>query len=171
MVFCQQKVKLFINKDMKNLINKNSYYEGLLQDFFASSDGCFCLFMTFFYQYNQIVEYKSEFEPLFLMMYQAELQNSEIISQLIIEMGGDAKYYSHSKNFLSCHSVDCVKGVMQIFLDDIEKLEISIIQNKSLINKIDDPKIKEKLHTVLKNKQKCLKNLRENHLKNCLIKK
>jgi len=170
-VVCKQKSRHFIHIDMKNMINKNSYYEGLLQDFFAASDGCFCLFMTFFYQYNQIFEFKSELSQLFQMLYQTELQNSEILSQLIIEMGGDAKFYSHSKSFLSCYSVDYVKGTSQIFLDDIEKLEVSIIQNKSLINKIDDPKIKEKLHTVLKNKQKCLKILRENHLKNCLIKK
>lgn len=156
---------------MTNLIKKNSYYEGLLQDFLAASDGCFCLFMTFFYQYNQVSEYKKEFEELFETLYQTELENSRIISQMIIEMGGDAKFYSHSKKFLCCHSVDYNKGVTQIFLDDIEKMEVSIIQNKSLINKIDDRKIKEKLNSVLKNKQICLKNLRENHLKNCLIKK
>lgn len=156
---------------MKNMINKNSYYEGLLQDFFAASDGCFCLFMTFFYQYNQIVAFREEFAELFQTMYQIELENSKILSSVIIEMGGDAKFYSHSKNFLSCHSVDYVKSLKQIFLDDIEKLEISIIQNKGLISKIENYKIREKLHTVLENKQKCLKKLREIHLKNCLIKK
>lgn len=156
---------------MKDCIyNKNSYYEGLIQNLFGGSDGCFCLFMTFFYQLNQSVVFKIELEPCFRELCDIERENCLILSQLLIEMGGDNKFCSHSKKFLSGYNVDYLKNFSKIFLYDIEKIEVHIIQIKSMILKVDDENVKEKLISVLKNKQKCLKILRENYFKNNVLK-
>ena len=74
---------------MKEMIRLNSYYEGLIQNLFGSSKGCFSNFMTFFYQYNQVKEFSPENVECMKFLYKAELENCEILSQVLIFIGGD----------------------------------------------------------------------------------
>lgn len=155
---------------MKEEIFKvNSYYEGLIQNLYAGTNGCFSAFMQFFYQYNQSVVYAEEHKQCFFELYQLELENCSILSELIIKMGGDNKYYSSSRKFLSGYNIDYIKNFSKIFLADIEILEINIIEIKSIISKIENIKIKNKLKQILNNKRNSLKILKENYFKNNLI--
>ena len=88
---------------------KNSYYEGLLQDLFCGNDGFFTIFMHFLYQYNQIFVFYPKFEKEFEKLFQTEIEICNILSKIIIEMGGDAKYYSSTKKFLNGNIdyIDC----------------------------------------------------------------
>ena len=106
---------------------------------------------------------------VFFELYQLELENCSILSELIIKMGGDNKYYSSSRKFLSGYNVDYIKNFSKIFLADIEVLEINIIEIKSIISKIENIKIKNKLKQILNNKKNALKILKENYFKNHMI--
>ena len=155
---------------MKNDILKvNSYYEGLIQNLFAGAKGCFSAFMHFFYQYNQCSVYFHDFGECFSKLYKTELENCEILSQVLIKMGGDNKYYSSARKFLSGYNVDYVKNLSKMFLSDIEMLEVNIIEIKSVILKVEDKKIRDVLKKVLDNKKMELRFLKEIYFKNNLI--
>lgn len=153
----------------ETLLKVNSYYEGLIQNFYAGAKGCFSAFMHFFYQYNQSVVFASQYSDSLKNLYEKELENCNILCELLLRMGGDNKFYSSSRKFLSGYNVDYVKNFDKIFLYDIELLEINVIEVKSMIAKIDNKIIKEKLKIVLENKKESLKNLKENYFKNNLI--
>ncbi len=147
----------------------NSYYEGLLQNLYAGTKGCFSSFMCFFYQYNQSVVFAPEHSDCFYKIYNLELENCKMISELILRMGGDNKYYSSARKFLSGSNVSYIKDFTKIYLSDIELLEISMIEIKNIYGKVENFKIKDKLKKVLENKKNELKILKENYFKNNLI--
>ncbi len=147
----------------------NSYYQGLLQNYYGGANGCFVAFMHFFYQYNQSVVFQPELSECFEKLWQLELENCTILSEIILKMDGDNKYFSSSKKFLSGYNVDYIKNFSKIFLADIEFLEVNVIEIKNLINKIDNIKIKENLKKILKNKQFSLNFLKEKYFKLNLI--
>lgn len=165
-----KKLNLSILHNMKDvLLKRNSYYEGLLQNLYAGAKGCFSAFMHFFYQYNQSVVFGKQYSECFFFLYNRELENCNIISQILIKMGGDNKYYSSSRKFLSGYNVDYVKHFAKIFLQDIEILEVNIIEVKNIILKIDDLKVKQELLKILSNKKEELKILKEIYFKNNMI--
>lgn len=149
--------------------NSNSYYQGLIQNFYGGSKGCFSAFMHFFYQYNQAKVFHQEYENCFKFLYNCEIENCEILTEALLKMGGDCKFCSHSQKFLSGYTVDYVKSLGQIFLLDIEILEYNIIEVKGMISKIDDLQIRGLLDNILQNKKKALKVLKENYFKNNLL--
>lgn len=154
---------------MKEIFKVNSYYEGLIQNLYAGSKGCFSVFMHVFYQYSQSLVYAQEYSSCFEELYKKELDNCVILSELLLKMGGDNKYYSSSRKFLSGYNVDYIKNFSKIFLADIELLEMNIIEVKNIIAKIDNVNFKNKLKIVLENKKYSLKILKENYFKNNLI--
>ncbi len=158
-----------IKHNMKEVIKFNSYYEGLLQNLYAASDGCFVAFMQFFYQYNQSHAFEPDFCECFKFLYEKELQNCEILCDLLLLLGGDNKFYSSSRKFLSGYNVDYVKTFAKMFVCDIELLEVSVIQTKNLIAKIDEKQVKSSLLTILSNKKEELKMLKETYFKNNIV--
>lgn len=150
-------------------LSRNSYYEGLLQNLYAGSSGCFSFLMKLFYQYNQVAVYSKENLSLFESLLECELENCKLLGQSIIEIGGDNKYYTSAKKFLSGASVDYCKSFEQMFMSDIETLETHVIELKNLISKIENLQIREKLKKILSNKQQNLRKIRENYFKNNLI--
>ena len=154
--------------EIKNY-NSNSYYMGLVQNLYAGAKGCFSAFMHFFYQYNQSLAYQPELSLCFKCLYESELENCQILSKVLLNMGGDNKYYSSMKKYLSGYNVDYVKNVSKVFLLDVELLEYNMIGLKSTIAKVDNLDIKECLKQVLANKKKSLKILKEKYFKNNLI--
>lgn len=147
----------------------NSYYEGLIQNIYAGQKGCFVSFMQFFYQFNQSVVFSPNISDCFEKLYKLELENCKILSELILRMDGDNKFYSSSRKFISGYNVDYIKNFSKIFLADIELLEVGIIEVKNIISKIDNVALREKLKIVLENKKNALKMLKENYFKNNLI--
>ncbi len=143
----------------------NSYYEGLIQNLYGGSKGCFVLFMQFFYQYNQMVVFEEENCDLFERLYKNELKNCQILSQILIKIGGDNKYYSSSRKFLSGYNVEYIKNLSKIYSSDIELLEISIIETKNIFEKVENLRIRNQLKTILDNKKNSLKLLKENFFK------
>jgi len=154
----------------KEFFKENSYYEGLIQNLYSGTKGCFVSFMQFFYQYNQCKIHKRDFCECFETLFQNELKNCEILSEILLKMGGDNKYYSSSRKFISSSNVDYIKNFDEMFLTDIELLEYNIIDTKSLILKIENIKIKNLLKIILNNKKNSLKILKENYFRNNLIK-
>ena len=154
----------------KEFFKENSYYEGLIQNLYSGTKGCFVSFMQFFYQYNQCKIHKGDFCECFETLFQNELKNCEILSEILLKMGGDNKYYSSSRKFISSSNVDYIKNFDKMFLTDIELLEYNIIDTKSLILKIENIKIKNLLKIILNNKKNSLKILKENYFRNNLIK-
>lgn len=148
---------------MKILL-KNSYYEGLLQDIFCEKDGFFAIFMHFFYQKNQIFVNYPSFEKDFEELLRLELECCEKISNLIIELGGDAKFYSSSKRYISGSGIDYVKNLSAILELDIELVEKSVIDIKSAYSKIDNAFLRASLNEIL-----ILKNAELDILKNCFL--
>ncbi len=149
----------------ENFFLNNSYYEGLVQNLYGGSKGCFSLFMHFFYQYNQSCVFDKEYSCCFLTLYELELKNCEILARVLLKMGGDNKYYSNNRKFLSGYSVDYVKDFVQIYLLDVELLEISMIETKNVVDKIENKEIAEMVRDVLKNKKIALEILKEKYLK------
>ena len=71
---------------MKNdIFNANSYYEGLIQNFYGGAKGCFSAFMHFFYQYNQSMVYAQDLTEMFKKLYEIELENCSILSKILIK--------------------------------------------------------------------------------------
>lgn len=151
------------------LYSENSYYQGLIQNFYSGKNGCFSAFMTFFYQYNQSVVFAESYSNTFQSLYKIELENCEILSKILLKMGGDNKFYSSGRKFLSGYDIDYSKGFAQMFLNDIELLEVSVIEIKNIILKIENLSTRSDLGVILKNKKQELKILRENYLKNSMI--
>lgn len=154
---------------MKEKDFKNSYYEGLVHNLYAGSQGCFLAFMQFFYQYNQSVVFAKEYAACFERLYESELENCKILSALLLKMGGDNKYFSSSRKYVSGVCVDYIKDLGGIFSADLELLEINVIEVKNIIDKIEDKQIKFELKKILENKKKSLKKLKEIFFKNNLI--
>ncbi len=155
---------------MSEMLKINSYYEGLIQNLFGGSKGCFSNFMTFFYQYNQVKEFCPENCQCMKMLYETELQNCEILSHILICIGGDNRFYSSSKKYLSGFNIDYSKAHSKMFVCDVELLEIGIIDVKNAIQKIEDRIIKENLKKILENKKNELKTLKETFFKNNMLK-
>lgn len=150
---------------MKDFFKTNSYYEGLIQNLLGGSKGCFSVFMHFFYQYNQSRVFFDDWAPCFKTLFEKELENCQILSELILKLGGDNKYFSSSRKFLSGNNIEYLKNSSKIFLLDVELLEIGVLETKSLINKIEDGDIRFFLNMILKNKKQELKILKENYFK------
>ena len=150
----------------ESLFFKNSYYQGLVQNLYGGAKGCFSLFMHFFYQYGQSLVFDKKISVCMFKLYMLELQNCEILAEILIKMGGDNKFYSHNRKFLSGYSVDYIKDFAQIYYLDVELLEIGIINVKSAYEKIEDEAVREGLKKVLSNKKIELDLLKENFLKN-----
>lgn len=150
---------------MKDFFKTNSYYEGLIQNLLGGSKGCFSVFMHFFYQYNQSRVFFDDWAPCFKTLFEKELENCQILSELILKLGGDNKYFSSSRKFLSGNNIEYLKNSSKIFLLDVELLEIGVLETKSLINKIEDGDIRFFLNLILKNKKQELKTLKENYFK------
>lgn len=146
------------------LFLKNSYYEGLLQDLFGEKDGFFAIFMHFLYQKNQIFinypDFASDFEELLSL----ELKSCEKTSELIIGLGGDAKFYSSNKKYISGSGVDYVKNLRPILELDIELVEKSIIDIKNAYSKIENASVRAVLNEIL-----IIKKDELNILKNCYL--
>ena len=143
---------------------KNSYYEGLLQDLFCGNDGFFAIFLHFLYQYNQIFVFYPNFEKEFEKLWRLELEACNELSQAIIEMGGDSKYYSSSKKFL-CGNIDYIKNLSSIVDTDLELVEKSMIDLKNALSKIENNIIKTKLRKIVVVKEKEEMILKETKLK------
>lgn len=150
---------------MKDFFKTNSYYEGLIQNLLGGSKGCFSVFMHFFYQYNQSRVFFDDWAQCFKTLFEKELENCQILSELILKLGGDNKYFSSSRKFLSGNNIEYLKNSSKIFLLDVELLEIGVLETKSLINKIEDGDIRFFLNMILKNKKQELKILKENYFK------
>lgn len=146
------------------LFLKNSYYEGLLQDLFGEKDGFFTILMHFLYQKNQIFinypDFASDFEELLSL----ELKSCEKTSELIIGLGGDAKFYSSNKKYISGSGVDYVKNLRPILELDIELVEKSIIDIKNAYSKIENASVRAVLNEIL-----IIKKDELNILKNCYL--
>lgn len=156
---------------MSEIIEVNSYYEGLLQNLLGGSKGCFVNFMTFFYQYNQVKRFSPENVECMNMLQQLELQNCEILSEILILIGGDNRYYSSSRKYISGFNVDYCKAQAKMFVGDVEMIEIGIIEVKNALQKIENRQIKEKLKKILENKKRELKILKETFFRNNMLKK
>lgn len=143
---------------------KNSYYEGLLQDLFCGNDGFFTIFMHFLYQYNQIFVFYPKFEKEFEKLFQTEIEVCNILSKIIIEMGGDAKYYSSTKKILN-GNIDYIKSLSSIIDVDLELVEKGLIDVKNVLSKVDNIRIKTELRKVV-----ALKEFEEKILKEIKIK-
>lgn len=154
---------------MGEMIEVNSYYEGLLQNLFGGSKGCFVSFMTFFYQFCQVKEFSPENADCIKMLFESELQNCETISQILIMIGGDNRFYSSSRKYISGFNVDYSKAQSKMFVCDVELLEIGIIEVKNALQKIENKQIKEKLKKILENKKNELKILKETFFKNNML--
>lgn len=153
----------------KDYNNVNSYYMGLIQNLYGGSKGCFVAFMQFFYQYNQSKVFDAKYQECFKKLYEIEIENCEILSELLLRMGGENKFYSSSFKFVSAQSVDYVQNFEKMFFSDIEFLEIGVADLKSVTSKIENLEIRKRLSRVLQNKKASLKILRENYFKNKLI--
>lgn len=153
---------------MKKDYGSNSYYMGLVQNLYASTNGCLTAFLQFLYQ-HEISRHFQEFESCFRALYQKEIENCQILSQILLDMGGDPQFFSSSRKYLNTHSVTYVKEIDKVFLTDIEFLEINILDLKSAILKIENVQIKENLKTILNNKKMSLKILKENYFKNHIV--
>lgn len=135
---------------MKDFLNvKNSYYEGLLSNLFCSNDGFFAVFMHFFYQFNQFSVFHNEVSEDFHILYEKELLCCEKISKMIISLGGDNKYYSASRRFISGANIDYIKNLKNSIELDVELIENNIIEVKNCLNKIENSEIKKQLKEVL----------------------
>ena len=146
----------------KKFISYNSYYEGLLQDLFCGNDGLFSLFLHFFYQYNNIFVFNNNFSNKFQTLYKLELESCEKVCQLIFYMGGDAKYYSSTKKYISGMNIDYMKNLKSTLELDIELVEKSTIDIKNTMAKIENKEIKKQLNEILKIKtveEKILKDI------------
>ncbi|MBP3431952.1 MAG: hypothetical protein J6K39_03775 [Clostridia bacterium] len=148
----------------------NSYYEGLFQNLYGGGKGCFVAFMQFFYQCNQAATFNEEFSACFEKLFKFELKNCEILSKILIKMGGDNKFYSSAKKFLSGYNVTYHKSIEKMFLEDVELLEINILDVKGVIYKLEDERLREEIGKILTNKKEELKLLKEVYFKSNLIK-
>ena len=83
------------------------------------------------------------------------------VSELIIELGGDAKFYSANRKFFSTSGLDYVKNLASILEMDIELVEKSVIDIRSAYAKIENASIRASLNEILIWKNEELKILKD----------
>lgn len=155
-----KKERFFISEKVSKFL-KNSYYEGLLQDLFCEKDGFFSIFLHFFYQKNQISKFYPNFLEDFAGLLNLEEKACAKVSELIIELGGDAKFYSANRKFFSTSGLDYVKNLASILEMDIELVEKSVIDIRSAYAKIENANIRASLNEILIWKNEELKILKD----------
>ncbi len=121
--------------------------------------------MQFFYQFTLCENLKPQFQGVLKKLYENELKNCKILSKILIQMGGENKFYNSSRKFLTAASINYTQDFNKGVLSDIELLEIGILDVSTVINTVADNKIKDDLLLVLDNKKSSLKFLKENFFK------
>lgn len=149
-------------------IKHNSYYLGLIQNLYCSSESELVCFLQFEYQKNLLLPFGNDYARVFGQMAEDDLFHSELLSETIISLGGNPVYCSCQGKWLGGRQIDYVKGIKQMLELDIELKEKLIIDYKSATSKIDDMKIKKLLGMIVAEEETAyqkLKALRSNPIK------
>ena len=149
-------------------IKHNSYYLGLIQNLYCSSESELVCFLQFEYQKNLLLPFGNDYARVFGQMAEDDLFHSELLSETIISLGGNPVYCSCQGKWLGGRQIDYVKGIKQMLELDIELKEKLIIDYKSATSKIDDMKIKKLLGMIVAEEETAcqkLKTLLSNPLK------
>lgn len=142
-------------------IKQNSYYQGLLQNLYASSDGELYSFMQFTYQSFMLSPFGVAEGNVFASLAEEELLHAKQLAEGIILLGGDPIFCGTQGKWLGGRAVDYVKGLRQMLDLNIEHKEKSIIDYKTTILKIDEPQIKSMLTSILSQEESHLYKLKE----------
>lgn len=141
-------------------IKHNDYYSGLVQNLYCGKEGKVTSFLQFTYQSNLLLPFGSSFARLFSAIADDELYHIKLLSEAIISLGGDPTYTSSQGVWLGGRWIDYVKDIRQMLSLNIEYKEKSVIDFKTTISKIDDPKIKQLLTHILKDEVEILSKLK-----------
>lgn len=141
-------------------IKHNDYYSGLVQNLYCGKEGKVTSFLQFTYQANMLLPFGSSFARLFSSIASDELYHIKLLSESIISLGGDPTYSSSQGIWFGGRWIDYVKDIKQMLSLNIEYKEKSIIDYKTTISKIDDPKIKQLLTLILKDETEILAKLK-----------
>lgn len=141
-------------------IKHNDYYSGLVQNLYCGKEGKVTSFLQFTYQANLLLPFGSGFARLFSSIANDELYHIKLLSEAIISLGGDPVYSSSQGIWLGGRWIDYVKDIKQMLDLNIEYKEKSVIDYKTTISKIDDPKMKQLLNLILKDETEILAKLK-----------
>lgn len=146
-------------------IKHNSYYLGIIQNLYCSSESEIICFLQFEYQKNLLLPFGNDYARVFGQIAEEDLFHSELLSEIIISLGGNPVYCSCQGKWLGGRQIDYVKNIKQMLALDIELKEKMIIDYKNATSKIDDLKIKKLLGCIVSEEtSSCqkLKSLYEN---------
>ena len=142
-------------------IKHNSYYLGIVQNLYCSSESEIVSFLQFEYQKNILLPFGNEFGRLFESIAQDDLFHSSLLAEIIISLGGNPVYCDNQGRWLGGRRIDYVKNVKSMLELDIELKEKMIIDYQNAISKIDDLKIKKMLEMIVKDEKVCYSKLKE----------
>lgn len=141
-------------------IKHNSYYLGIVQNLFCSSESEIVCFLQFEYQKNLLLPFGNDYARVFGQLADEDLFHSELLSETIISLGGNPIYSSCQGKWLGGRQIDYVKSIKQMLELDIELKEKLIIDYKTAISKIDDMKIKRLLDMIVLEEENACQKLK-----------
>ncbi len=153
-----------MNKITLKRIVPNNYYATLLQDTFASQNSETKNILQFLYFSYVLSSFENDFGLEFYSIAQDEIFHHKLLGELIVQLGGNPKYFSSKGMAFSGGFIDEIKGIRQIIETSIELKEKSIINYKILVAKIAEKDIKNILEIIISDEKKHL-DLLKNMLK------
>lgn len=130
-------------------IRHNSYYLGIIQNLYCSSESEIISFLQFEYQKNLLLPFGNDFARVFGAIAEDDLFHSGLLAEIIISLGGNPVYCDNQGKWLGGRKIDYVKNIKQMLDVDIELKEKMIIDYKNAISKIDDNNIKKMLIMIV----------------------
>lgn len=155
----------FINSISLKKLNANSYYLGLVQNLYAGSEGELASFLQTSYQFPLIKDSNEELYNLLKKISEQDKKHLEILSYLILSLGGSPKYFNAQNKWFSTREIDYVQGTKQILSYDIELKEKIVLDYKSTIQKISAQELKDILQRVLADEENHLSKLKHIYAK------
>ena len=133
----------------KLTIKPNGYYQGLITNLYSGNEGEVITFMQELYQANIICPFEEQQYEFLKKLYLDDLIHINKLSQILVLMGGDAKYLKTNNIWISGKNIDYIKSYKQMLYTNLELKEKIIIDYRTTISKINDNNINKILYEIL----------------------
>lgn len=149
--------KYYYNKTV--WLSPNKFYADELLNLFAGEKGEVFSFLQANYTANIFLPYGDKIGKLFDKIASEDLFHSKQLSQCIVMLGGNPTY-SQNKIFLTTKNINYSQNLTDILYSNIENKEISILNYKTALSKINNKYIQNIINSIIKDENEHLTELK-----------
>ena len=135
-------------------ITQNNYYYNLLKDMYSGEFSETASLLQFLYFSYTLSDFENEFVPLLYSIAQDDLEHHTMLGECLIKLGGDAKYINSNSIAFGTTKLEYTKNIKNMLEYGIEFKERSLINYKTILNKVAEKEIKNILELIICDEQK-----------------